>query len=41
MKYLDLIPGSRFQLFEGTGQLGTVLAPDRFANIVSTFSRTL
>ncbi len=41
MKYLDLIPGSRFQLFEGTGHLGTVLAPDRFANIVSTFSRTL
>ncbi len=41
MRYLDLIPGSRFQLFEGTGHLGTVLAPDRFANIVSTFSRTL
>ena len=41
MKYLDLIPGSRFQLFEGTGHLGTVLAPDRFARIVSGFSRTL
>ncbi len=31
MSYLDLIPGSRFQLFERTGHLGTVLAPDRFA----------
>lgn len=41
MSYLDLIPGSRFQLFEQTGHLGTVLAPDRFAAIVSTFSRTL
>jgi pimeloyl-ACP methyl ester carboxylesterase len=41
MSYLDLIPGSRFQLFERTGHLGTVLAPDRFAAIVSRFSREL
>jgi len=41
MSYLDLIPGSSFQLFERTGHLGTVLAPDRFAAIVSRFSRTL
>jgi pimeloyl-ACP methyl ester carboxylesterase len=41
MRYLDLIPGSSFQLFEQTGHLGTVLAPDRFAAIVSTFSRNL
>jgi pimeloyl-ACP methyl ester carboxylesterase len=41
MSYLDLIPGASFQLFEQTGHLGTVLAPDRFAAIVSSFSRTL
>jgi pimeloyl-ACP methyl ester carboxylesterase len=41
MGYLDLIPGSSFQLFEQTGHLGTVLAPDRFAAIVSRFSRNL
>lgn len=41
MKYLDLIQGSSFQLFERTGHLGTVLAPDRFAAIVSRFSRSL
>jgi pimeloyl-ACP methyl ester carboxylesterase len=41
MCYLTLIPGSSFQLFERTGHLGTVLAPDRFAAIVSDFGRTL
>ena len=41
LRYLDLIPGSSFQRFEHTGHLGTVLAPDRFAAIVSRFSRTL
>ena len=41
MMYLDLIPGASFQLFERTGHLGTVLAPDRFAAMVSRFSRTL
>jgi pimeloyl-ACP methyl ester carboxylesterase len=41
MSYLNLIPGSSFQLFERTGHLGTVLAPDRFAAIVSRFSRAL
>jgi len=41
MSYLNLIRGSSFQLFEGTGHLGTVLAPDRFAAIVSQFCRTL
>jgi 3-oxoadipate enol-lactonase len=40
-RYLALIPGSSFQLFERTGHLGTVLAPERFAAIVSEFSRTL
>ena len=41
MSYLDLISGSRFQLFERTGHLGTVLAPDQFAAIVSRFCRAL
>lgn len=41
MSYLNLISGSRFQLFERTGHLGTVLAPDRFAAIVSRFCRSL
>jgi len=41
MSYLELIEGSTFQLFEKTGHLGTVLAPDRFAGIVSQFVRTL
>lgn len=36
-RYLTLIPGSRFQRFESTGHLGTVLAPERFAAIVSKF----
>ena len=37
MCYLTLIPGARFQLFERTGHLGTVLDPERFAMIVSRF----
>jgi 3-oxoadipate enol-lactonase len=41
MSYLELIEGSTFQLFEKTGHLGTVLAPDRFAGIVKEFLRTL
>lgn len=41
MSYLKLIRGSSFQLFERTGHLGTVLAPDRFAAIVSRFCREL
>lgn len=41
MSYLQFIRGSSFQIFERTGHLGTVLAPDRFAAIVSRFGRTL
>jgi pimeloyl-ACP methyl ester carboxylesterase len=41
MTFLDFIRGSSFQRFERTGHLGTVLAPDRFADIVSRFCRTL
>jgi pimeloyl-ACP methyl ester carboxylesterase len=41
LSYLKLIEGSSFQLFERTGHLGTVLAPERFAAIVSQFGRAL
>jgi pimeloyl-ACP methyl ester carboxylesterase len=41
MRYLSLIPGASFQLFERTGHLGTVLAPEQFAAIVSRFARNL
>lgn len=41
LKYADLIPGATCQLLERTGHLGTVLAPERFAQIVSRFSRGL
>lgn len=37
MLYVTLIPGARFELLERTGHLGTVLAPERFAAIVSKF----
>jgi pimeloyl-ACP methyl ester carboxylesterase len=35
--YMASIPGAQFHLFEQTGHLGTVSAPDRFAAIVSKF----
>jgi pimeloyl-ACP methyl ester carboxylesterase len=35
--YLTTIEGAQFQLFERTGHLGTISAPDRFATIVSRF----
>ena len=38
MRYLELIPGASFQLFERTGHLGTVLAPERFSAMVSRFA---
>jgi pimeloyl-ACP methyl ester carboxylesterase len=37
MRYASLIPGARSRLFERTGHLGTVLAPQHFAAIVSGF----
>lgn len=37
MCYLASIPGAHFHLFERTGHLGTVSAPERFAAIVSKF----
>jgi pimeloyl-ACP methyl ester carboxylesterase len=41
MDYVSLIEGARFQRLEDTGHLGTISAPDRFAAIVSRFSRSL
>ena len=38
VRYVDLIPGAAFELFERTGHLGTVLAPERFAAIVARFA---
>lgn len=37
LAYLSLIRGAQFQLFENTGHLGTISAPERFAAIVSKF----
>ena len=36
-RYRTLIPGSRYEMMEGTGHLGLVTQPDRFANLVSRF----
>jgi pimeloyl-ACP methyl ester carboxylesterase len=37
MNYVTAIQGARYQLFENTGHLGTISAPERFAMIVSRF----
>ena len=41
LDYLTLIQGARFQLFDQTGHLGIISAPERFAAIVSRFRLTL
>jgi pimeloyl-ACP methyl ester carboxylesterase len=41
MEYVQSIAGAEFYLFERTGHLGTVSAPDRFASVVSAFLRRL
>jgi pimeloyl-ACP methyl ester carboxylesterase len=40
MDYLTVIRGSSLQIFEKTGHLGIISAPDRFAAIVSRFVRS-
>jgi 3-oxoadipate enol-lactonase len=35
--YLDMIPGAKYAKLEGTGHIGMVTQPRRFAEIVSTF----
>jgi pimeloyl-ACP methyl ester carboxylesterase len=37
MSYLTAIGGARYELFDRTGHLGTISAPERFAAIVSRF----
>jgi pimeloyl-ACP methyl ester carboxylesterase len=37
MSYVTAIDGASFQLFEKTGHLGTISAPERFAAIVARF----
>jgi pimeloyl-ACP methyl ester carboxylesterase len=39
MEYTRSIAGAQFRLFERTGHIGTMSAPHRFADIVSTFLR--
>ena len=41
MEYVAAIAGAEFRLFERTGHMGTLSAPDRFASIVSAFLRRL
>jgi pimeloyl-ACP methyl ester carboxylesterase len=36
-RFRDLIPGSKCVLMDGTGHLGMVTQPDRFARIVREF----
>jgi pimeloyl-ACP methyl ester carboxylesterase len=38
LEYVTLIDGARFQLFDGTGHLGSVSAPERFVALVSRFA---
>lgn len=37
-EYLTLIPGARYAMMEGTGHLGIVTRPERFAEIVTSFA---
>jgi pimeloyl-ACP methyl ester carboxylesterase len=41
MEYMRSISGAEFRLFERTGHMGTVSAPEQFASIVSTFMKRL
>jgi pimeloyl-ACP methyl ester carboxylesterase len=41
MEYVTLIDGARFQVFDRTGHLGCVSAPDRFVAIISRFIGSL
>jgi pimeloyl-ACP methyl ester carboxylesterase len=36
-RFRNLIPGSQYVLMDGTGHLGMVTQPDRFAGIVREF----
>lgn len=36
-EYVTLIPGAKYEMMDGTGHLGLITQPDRFARIVGTF----
>ena len=36
-EFASLIPGAKYEMMEGTGHIGLVTQPDRFARIVGTF----
>lgn len=36
-RYADLIPGARYTMMQGTGHLGVLTQPQRFADLVSDF----
>lgn len=36
-EFVSLIPGAKYEMMEGTGHIGLVTQPDRFAGIVGTF----
>jgi len=36
-EFVSLIPGAKYEMMEGTGHIGLVTQPDRFARIVGTF----
>src|SRR5262245_26712335 len=36
-EYVSLIPGAKYEMMDGTGHLGLITQPERFARIVGTF----
>jgi len=36
-RVVSLIPATKYEMMEGTGHIGLVTQPDRFARIVGTF----
>jgi len=36
-EFVSLIPGAKYDMMEGTGHIGLVTKPDRFARVVGTF----
>jgi poly(3-hydroxyalkanoate) synthetase len=36
-EFASLIPGAKYEMMKGTGHIGLVTQPDRFADIAGTF----
>jgi pimeloyl-ACP methyl ester carboxylesterase len=36
-EFVTLIPGAKYEMMSGTGHIGLVTQPDRFASLVGTF----